>query len=74
MTGDSTLPAPVALPPARRLFVIGDRDQLIDLAEIRDYAAKAGAALEIVAGSDHFFHFREPRVADLLAGHFSEAE
>jgi len=27
-----------------------------------------------VAGSDHFFHFREQRVAELLAGHFSETE
>jgi alpha/beta superfamily hydrolase len=74
LTGDAELPAPVALAPARRLFVVGDRDQLVDVEEIRAYAAEIGARFEVLAGSDHFFHFREQNVAGLLAAHFSEPE
>lgn len=71
MTGDSDLPAPVALPPARRLFVIGDRDQFTPAADLQAYAEAAGAVCEVVAGSDHFFAFRDARVADLLIAHFA---
>jgi alpha/beta superfamily hydrolase len=74
MTGGLPLPAPEALAPARRLLVIGDRDQLVSPEEVRAYAAEIGAAFEVVAGSDHFFHFREQKVAGLLAAHFSEPE
>ncbi|MBU1227687.1 MAG: alpha/beta fold hydrolase [Actinobacteria bacterium] len=71
LTGDSDLPLPVALPPADRLFVIGDRDQFTTVADLEGYAAEAGARFEVMAGSDHFFAFRERQVADLLIGHFS---
>ena len=74
LTGDSDLPAPVALPPADRLFIIGDRDQFTTAADLEAYAAAAGARCEVLAGSDHFFAFRDSQVADLLIGHFSQAE
>ena len=73
MTGAADLPSPNALPPAARLFVIGDRDQFTTVEALRTYASDAGAQLELVSGSDHFFYFREGRVADLVAAHFSEA-
>ncbi len=74
MTGAADLPSPIALPPAARLFVIGDRDQFTTVDALRTYASEAGARLEVVSGSDHFFYLRERRVADLVAAHFSEAE
>lgn len=61
------LPEPEALRPAPRTFIIGDRDQLVPVAEVVDYAERAGANLHLLKGSDHFFYFREQKVACLLA-------
>ncbi len=61
------LPEPELLQPAPRTFIIGDRDQLVPVAEIIDYAEKAAATLHLLKGSDHFFYFREQKVACLLA-------
>jgi hypothetical protein len=61
------LPAPEALAPARRLFILGDRDQFTAVEDLRAYAAAAGAGLEVIGGSDHFFYGRESRVADAVA-------
>ncbi|MCB2223072.1 MAG: alpha/beta hydrolase [Actinobacteria bacterium] len=71
LTGSIALPAPQALPPADRLFVIGDRDQFTAAADLQAYADAAGARCEVLAGSDHFFAFRERQVGDLLAAHFA---
>jgi alpha/beta superfamily hydrolase len=73
LTGAAALPSPEALAPADRLFVIGDRDQLTPVDDLRTYARNTGARLEVLPGSDHFFHFREARVARLLIGHFTPA-
>jgi alpha/beta superfamily hydrolase len=64
------LPAPQELAPARRLFILGDRDQFATVHELREYSAAAGGSLSVLTGSDHFFYFREKRVADLMAEHF----
>lgn len=72
ITGGLALPAPAALPPADRLFVVGDRDQLTAVEELRAYAAACGARLEVVPGADHFFHFRDLQVAGLLTDHLTE--
>ena len=61
------LPDPGSLEPARRVFVIGDRDQFTAVSALEGYAARIGASVEVVKGSDHFFYFREERVADALA-------
>jgi alpha/beta superfamily hydrolase len=61
------LPEPDELPPARRLFIIGDRDQFTADEDLAAYAADAGARFELLRGSDHFFYFRERRVGDLVA-------
>ncbi len=50
-----------------RTFIIGDRDQLVAVDRIVKYAAAAGATLHLLKGSDHFFYFREQKVACLLA-------
>ena len=60
------MPGPVDLKAAKRTFIIGDRDQLIDVEDSRAYAMSHGATFHLLAGSDHFFHFQEDRVADLL--------
>jgi alpha/beta superfamily hydrolase len=65
--GHQRLPDPAALPPARRTFIVGDRDQLIPVDELVSYARRCGAHLEVIAGSDHFFYFREQAVAGILA-------
>ncbi len=61
------LPDPAALRPASRHFVIGDRDQFTTIDELRAYAERIGAGLDVMKGSDHFFHFRDVRLAELVA-------
>ena len=63
------LPTPESLAPARRLFILGDRDQFASVDELERYSKAAGGDLAILEGSDHFFYFREERVADLMATH-----
>lgn len=55
------------LRPGPRLIVVGDRDQFATVEEIRDLADSIGAGVEVVAGSDHFFYFREATVGQLAA-------
>lgn len=61
------LPGPGDLAPADRTIILGDRDQFSPVPAAERFAAEVGATLRIVRGSDHFFHFREERVASLLA-------
>ncbi|MEA2002950.1 MAG: alpha/beta family hydrolase [Actinomycetota bacterium] len=61
------LPEPEALLPVPRTFIVGDRDQLVAVDRIVEYAAVAGATLHLLKGSDHFFYFREQKVACLVA-------
>lgn len=63
---DIQMPTPWDLDPAPRTVIMGDRDQLIDLDASRSYAESIGATFHVVEGSDHFFHFREGRVAELM--------
>ncbi len=65
------LPPPEALPPGRRLFLIGDRDQFTPVADLSAYAAAAGADLLVLPGSDHFFFGREGLVAAAVATHLT---
>lgn len=51
----------------RKALVVGDRDQFVRPAELAAYAAEIGAELHVMPGSDHFFYFRERRLADLVA-------
>jgi alpha/beta superfamily hydrolase len=67
------LPRPEALAPAARTLIVGDRDQFVTVADLRAYAEAAGATVTVLKGSDHFFYFREERVAELVAGHFLPA-
>lgn len=65
--GSQQVPEPEALLPAHRTFIIGDRDQLIPPEAVIDYATRAHASLHVLKGSDHFFYFREQKVACLVA-------
>ncbi|MDH3306314.1 MAG: alpha/beta hydrolase [Acidimicrobiia bacterium] len=61
------LPSPDELPDAARRFIIGDRDQFAAVEDVEDYARECGGTTNVLAGSDHFFYFREERVAELVA-------
>jgi alpha/beta superfamily hydrolase len=71
LTRGGSLPEPGRLAPARRLFVLGDRDQFVTVPDLGGYAAAAGAEVMVLPGSDHFFYFRERRVADAAAAHLA---
>lgn len=66
-----SLPEPEELQTARRTFVLGDRDQFIAVEDLQAYADRIGASLEVLKGSDHFFYFREDRVAAAMAAALS---
>ncbi len=61
------LPAPESLHPIPRTFIVGDRDQLVPAELVVDYAERAKATIHVLKGSDHFFYFREQKLACLLA-------
>ena len=61
------LPEPEILLPVARTFIVGDRDQLVPFDLVVDYAERSGATLHVLKGSDHFFYFREKKVACLVA-------
>ncbi len=63
-------PDPTHLVAARRLIVIGDRDQFATVDEMKAYAAVCGAEVAVLPGSDHFFLLREVRVGAVVAAHF----
>lgn len=60
------LPDPDMIPPARRLFIIGDRDQFVTVEDLTAYAESIGAEVVVLKGSDHFFYFREEVVANKI--------
>jgi alpha/beta superfamily hydrolase len=64
-----SLPDPASLVSARRRFIIGERDQFIDTAELSAYAESIDAAFLEYAATDHFFVFRYERLAtDVVDG------
>jgi alpha/beta superfamily hydrolase len=71
--GVARLPSPERLRRAERTFIVGDRDQFVTVAELEDYAAAVGGRVHVLGGSDHFFVFREERVAELAASALCEA-
>jgi alpha/beta superfamily hydrolase len=62
----SDVPGPTQLAPARRSIIMGERDQLISFPEAEEYARSIGATFHAIA-ADHFFYYREDRVAALVA-------
>jgi len=61
------LPGALRLVETRRTFVIGDRDQFVTVDDTRAYADSIGGETVVINGSDHFFSFREDRVAAVVA-------
>lgn len=62
------LPPPGVLLPARRTFIVGDRDQFVDADELEAYASTIGARTIRYDTADHFFLLRHDRLAtDVLA-------
>jgi uncharacterized protein len=58
------LPDATELAPAPRTIIVGDRDQLIDVEALIDYANGIGASVIRYATADHFFVLRHDRLAD----------
>lgn len=65
------LPPRAELATAPRSLIVGDRDQFTTVGETQEYAAAIGAELSVLKGSDHFFYFREEKVAGLVAAGLS---
>jgi len=62
------LPHADELASARRKFIVGARDQLVDVGTLTTYADSIGAAIDIYPSSDHFFLSRRERLAqDVVA-------
>jgi len=72
--GSPSLPTIADLAPAKRTLILGDRDQFATVEAMERYAAEIGADLRVLKGSDHFFYFREERVAEWVAAGFTEEE
>lgn len=68
------LPALHELEEAHRTFIVGDRDQFVTVDDLTTYAATIGAQIEVLNGSDHFFYFREDRVAAAVADALTAGE
>jgi alpha/beta superfamily hydrolase len=68
------LPARHELAEAHRTFIVGDRDQFVTVDELTAYAESIGARTEVIDGSDHFFYFREERVAAAVADALTAGE
>lgn len=60
------LPRPQELLSARRKFILGDRDQFVTVEALTEYAESIGAEIDILKASDHFFYFREHKVAQAI--------
>ena len=58
------LPDPANLRPATRSFIVGARDQLVDVEDLKAYAASIGASLQVYPSADHFFVFKHKKLAD----------
>lgn len=57
------LPPATALEPARRTFIVGDRDQFVDADELETYGDSIGATTLRYPTADHFFLLRHDRLA-----------
>lgn len=60
-----SLPDPIGV-PGRRVIIVGDRDQFVTSPDLATYATSVAAEFHTVPGSDHFFYFREDRLAVLV--------
>lgn len=58
-----SLPPARTLLPARRTFIVGDRDQFVDADELETYAQSIGASTVRYETADHFFLLRHDRLA-----------
>ncbi len=57
------MPKPEDLEVARRTFIVGNRDQLIDVEALVSYATSIDAEIVRYETADHFFVFRHERLA-----------
>jgi alpha/beta superfamily hydrolase len=60
---------PDTLPSGPKRIVVGTRDQVVDVEEIRAYAERQTIDLVLTPG-DHFFHGRGKKIGDLVGQGF----
>ncbi|HYJ23881.1 MAG TPA: alpha/beta hydrolase [Acidimicrobiia bacterium] len=60
---------PDDLPPGPKRIVVGTRDQVVDVEQIRAYAERLSIDLLLTPG-DHFFHGRGKKIGELVAQGF----
>ena len=58
------LPEPARLAPASREFIVGTRDQFVNVEELERYAATIDARVVVYPSADHFFVFKHDKLAD----------
>ncbi len=61
------LPDRADVAPGPRLFIVGERDQFVNVPDLNAYAHGIEAQIIIYKGSDHFFVFKHERLADDVA-------
>lgn len=67
--GGYPLPATGSLAEASRSFIIGERDQFVDVVALSSYAEAIDATVNRYANTDHFFINKYERLAcDVVAG------
>lgn len=62
------LPDATNLAPARRRFIIGERDQFIGADDLAAYAESISAEIIRYPGTDHFFVLKHRRIAEDVVG------
>ena len=70
--GGHRLPSSDSLSTARRTFIIGDRDQFVDIAALSSYAESLDAAVIRYDNTDHFFINKYQRLAEDVVARMSE--
>lgn len=59
-----SLPEPNELVQAKRMFIVGARDQFVDVEKLGAYAGSIGALMKTYPSSDHFFVNKRDKLAD----------
>ena len=70
--GGHTLPPNDSLSTARRTFIIGDRDQFVDITALTSYAESLDAAVIRYDNTDHFFINKYRRLAEDVVATLSD--
>lgn len=57
--------------PADTLLIHGDRDEVVELGEVLQWARPQQLSVAVLAGAEHFFHGRLTQLRDIVRRHFN---